>query len=132
MTLEESFVSRRAVLGASCVLAGTAVGCGADLGADGPIESFTVPVGDVPVGGGTILADRSTVVTQPEPGVFRAFSTTCTHRGCAVTRIRAGRIMCPCHGSAFRVTDGSVADGPAERPLDSRPVTVTASGLVVG
>ena len=35
-----------------------------------------------------------------------------------------GTIKCPCHGSAFRIADGSVATGPAARPLPAAGVTL--------
>ncbi|MEV6324963.1 Rieske (2Fe-2S) protein [Nocardia sp. NPDC051787] len=68
-------------------------------------------------------------MTQPNPGEFHAFSAICPHRGCAVKRIGDGRVICPCHGSAFRITDGSVATGPAEQPLARRSITVTPTEL---
>ena len=72
---------------------------------------------DVPVGGGVILDKEKLVVTQPEAGTFKAFSSTCTHQGCTVTKVADGTIDCPCHGSTFSVEDGSVQGGPAPSPL---------------
>ena len=69
---------------------------------------------DVPVGSGVIVDDI--VVTQPTAGVFKGFSSTCTHKGCAVNKVADGTIDCPCHGSKFNL-DGSVAKGPATAPL---------------
>jgi len=84
---------------------------------------------DIPVGGGKIFADQAIVITQPTAGVVKAFSTVCTHQGCAVDEIAGGTINCPCHGSKFKL-DGSVANGPAARPLP--PVTVkVVDGQVV-
>jgi Rieske Fe-S protein len=81
---------------------------------------------DIPVGGGKILDDQRIVVTQPAKGEFKAFTTDCTHQGCSVSQVVGGTIRCPCHGSLFRVTDGSVAHGPATRPLD--PVKIEVAG----
>lgn len=78
---------------------------------------------DVPVGGGKIYAGQKVVVTQPTEGTYKAFSSVCTHKGCAVTSVSAGLIDCPCHGSKFKVTDGSVEDGPAKTPLSAKKVT---------
>lgn len=86
-------------------------------------------VADVPVGSGTIVDD--VVLTQPSQGDFRAFSTACTHAGCAVSTIADGTIDCPCHGSKFNL-DGTVANGPATRPLEAKTITVQGDSLVLG
>ncbi|WP_329261958.1 Rieske (2Fe-2S) protein [Actinoallomurus sp. NBC_01490] len=87
---------------------------------------------DIPVGGGKIFKDEKVVVTQPKQGEFKAFSAICTHRGCPVGSVSDGKIHCPCHGSAFNVTDGSVANGPADKPLPSKNVTVQNGELKLG
>ena len=84
---------------------------------------------EVPVGSGTIV--DGTLVTQPTAGVFKAFSARCTHAGCALTGIRDGEAVCPCHGSRFTM-DGAVARGPAVTPLTARPVTVRGDEIVAG
>ncbi|HEX4251723.1 MAG TPA: Rieske (2Fe-2S) protein [Pseudonocardia sp.] len=81
------------------------------------------PAGAVPVGGGIIYPNESVVVTQPNAGTFKAFSATCTHQGCTVASVSGGTINCPCHGSRFAIGDGSVAHGPATRPLPARRVS---------
>lgn len=124
--------SRRTVLGAAAVL-----GVGAVLAACGGEDTPTVvdtgpamkgptttppgtPVGKasaVPVGSGIISDRAKAVVTQPEAGEFKAFDSTCTHRGCMVKKIEGDTITCPCHGSQFSTVDGSVKHGPATRGL---------------
>jgi menaquinol-cytochrome c reductase iron-sulfur subunit len=48
---------------------------------------------------------------------FTAFAIYCTHLGCPVHWLAEPRIfLCPCHGSVF-YGDGTVAGGPAPRPL---------------
>ncbi|MQY08488.1 Rieske (2Fe-2S) protein [Actinomadura macrotermitis] len=88
-------------------------------------------VADVPVGGGKIYPDTKLVVTQPVAGTFKAFSASCTHQGCLTDRVEDGRIECPCHGSRFKVADGTVAQGPAKRALLEYPVQVKGDGIVV-
>lgn len=83
----------------------------------------------VPVGSGVIVGE--VVVTQPTAGVFKGFSTTCTHQGCAVTTVADGTINCPCHGSKFNL-DGTVAQGPAKRPLAVKAVQVQGDSIVLG
>ena len=80
---------------------------------------------DVPVDGGVIVGDK-VVVTQPEQGTFKGFSAICTHMGCVVNDVTNGVISCPCHGSQYSVTDGSVIAGPAPAPLP--PVAVKVKG----
>ncbi|HZF87525.1 Rieske (2Fe-2S) protein [Streptomyces sp.] len=116
--------ARRTVMAAAGA-AGLAValaGCGSDDGA----SSGTVlgPVSEVPEGGGKVFADEGVVVTQPTAGEFKAFSSTCTHQGCAVKDVRDGLIICPCHDSHFSATDGSVKKGPATKPLPAAQITV--------
>jgi Rieske Fe-S protein len=85
----------------------------------------------IPVGGGTVFADKQVVVTQPEAGTFKAFSAICTHQGCTVNKVAAGTIDCPCHGSKYSITDGSVVRGPARRALAPRQVTVAGDELLL-
>jgi Rieske Fe-S protein len=83
------------------------------------------------VGGGAIFADRQVVVTQPTAGQFKAFSSTCTHEGCTVSQVSDGTINCPCHGSRFSATDGSVVRGPAESPLPAKNIQVEGDSIVL-
>jgi Rieske Fe-S protein len=99
-----------------------------DHGAEG---GTTVATSDVPVGGGTILAEEMVVVTQPTEGEFMAFSAVCTHQGCPVQSVSDGTINCQCHGSAFAIEDGSVVNGPATRPLESKSVSVEGDSVRV-
>jgi Rieske Fe-S protein len=90
-----------------------------------------IPTGEIPVGGGRIYLDQRVVVTQPQAGEFRAFDATCTHEFCTVTSVEAGVINCTCHGSQFRIEDGSVARGPATRSLPARTATVNDGTIVI-
>lgn len=138
-------VGRRAVVtGAGAVAAAvalaTATGCttyggapaatttGAGGGAASGGGTPFAKISDIPVGGGKIAGD--TVVTQATAGKFAAFSSVCTHQGCNVDDISGGTINCPCHGSRYRL-DGSVAQGPAPRPLPSKTVTVQGDSVFV-
>ncbi|WP_116948542.1 QcrA and Rieske domain-containing protein [Jiangella endophytica] len=87
---------------------------------------------DVPVGGGVVLHVPGVVVAQPEAGTFVAYSSTCTHQGCAVTTVADGLITCDCHGSQFNVADGSVARGPAEQPLPQVAIVVEGDQILAG
>ncbi|WP_248826345.1 Rieske (2Fe-2S) protein [Frankia umida] len=86
----------------------------------------------IPVGGGMIFAAQKVVVTQPTAGSYKAFSSTCTHRGCQVNAVANGVIKCPCHGSDFSITDGSPQAGPAQTALPAANVSVDGTNLVLG
>ncbi len=93
----------------------------------GPANAIA-KTGDIPVGSGAIVGE--VVVTQATAGDFKGFSTVCTHSGCNVTSVADGTINCPCHGSKFNL-DGTVAKGPANRPLDGTPVKVEGDSIVL-
>jgi len=97
-------------------------------GASGALAALA----DIPVGGGKFFESQKVVVTQPAAGEVKAFSTVCTHQGCAVNKIENGLIRCPCHMSGFRIADGSVESGPAPKPLVSVNVTVENGQVVLG
>ena len=63
----------------------------------------------------TVTFADAVIVTRSN-GTVRAFSARCTHLGCRIDRARDDELVCPCHGSRFHL-DGSVAAGPALRPL---------------
>ncbi|MFJ8666998.1 Rieske (2Fe-2S) protein [Streptomyces sp. NPDC093600] len=149
---------RRTVLlaGAGSVAA-LATGCGADgdggggttpgptvsptAGTTGPATTapaVSPPAGatlartsEIPVGGGTVFKEEKVVVTQPTQGDFKAFSAVCTHQGCTVSKVENGTIDCACHGSKFRIADGSVAAGPARRPLPAERISVSGDAITL-
>lgn len=92
--------------------------------AAGAAGAALAAVSAVPVGGGKILADKQIVLTQPTAGTIKAFSAVCTHQGCTVGSVDNGLITCPCHGSQYKITDGSVVAGPAPRALAPQQVKV--------
>lgn len=85
---------------------------------------------DVPPNGGTVYPDQQVVVTRGPGDAVRAFSAVCTHQHCLVSRVAGGEIDCPCHGSAFDATTGTVLRGPARVPLTPVPVTVVDGSVV--
>ncbi|MFD0314061.1 Rieske (2Fe-2S) protein [Streptomyces flavalbus] len=122
--------TRRTVLLATGATA-LAAGCGGDDGSDdgasaGPELAKT---SDIPVSGGKVFKAEKVVVTQPAEGEFKAFSSTCTHQGCTVAEVADGTINCPCHGSRFRIEDGSVAHPPATKPLPEKQITVDGNSI---
>ncbi|MFI9726705.1 Rieske (2Fe-2S) protein [Streptomyces sp. NPDC052092] len=102
-------------------------GGGGNAAGGAPLASTS----DIPEGGGKVFADQQVVVTQPSAGEFKAFSSTCTHQGCAVKSISDGLINCPCHNSNFSITDGSVSSGPATKPLPSVRISVSGDSITL-
>jgi Rieske Fe-S protein len=148
--------SRRTVLrgaGLAAVTVGAAAACGSDDtddtsaapssttsasassssssgGAAGSTELASVA--DVPVGGGMVVSAQKVVLTQPTAGDIRAFSTRCTHQGCAVSTVKDGFIICPCHNSRFAIADGApTPDSPAKKPLAAAQVTVSGDKITL-
>lgn len=107
---------------------GSAGGYGGGAGSDsteaGGAGESLAQTSEIPVGGGKVFEGQKVVVTQPDRGDFKAFSAVCTHRGCTVDTVADGLISCPCHGSQYSVTDGSVQGGPAPEPLPAEQITV--------
>jgi nitrite reductase/ring-hydroxylating ferredoxin subunit len=75
---------------------------------------------EIPAGAGDPIEFRDEVIVARGPQGIIVFSARCTHLGCRITRVSDGLLVCPCHGSKFRA-DGSVAAGPAARPLERLP-----------
>jgi Rieske Fe-S protein len=97
-----------------------------------PTRKQIATVSEIPAGGALIVRDAGLVLTRDDAGGVRAFSATCTHQGCAVTDVRDGQIICPCHGSKFSVRTGGVTAGPARRPLPTVSVTVEGNAVFSG
>ncbi|MEU9864673.1 Rieske (2Fe-2S) protein [Streptomyces sp. NPDC047971] len=136
-----SGVARRTVVSAAGGMGLVAVltACGADGdsgggGTGGAPQEPGAPLAktaDIPVGGGKVLEGQGVVITQPKAGEFKAFSSKCTHQGCAVSGVADGVITCPCHQSLFDASDGSVKGGPATAPLPPTPIKVEGDSITL-
>ncbi|MGV9255456.1 Rieske (2Fe-2S) protein [Streptomyces sp. NPDC003697] len=100
-------------------------------GSGGSAGAVLARTADIPEGGGKVFGDHGVVVTQPAKGEFKAFSSRCTHQGCAVNKIANGVIGCPCHNSEFSAVDGSVKKGPATQPLPAKDITVSGDQIML-
>jgi nitrite reductase/ring-hydroxylating ferredoxin subunit len=71
-------------------------------------------------------ADGTPVLVARQGGVLRALLDRCSHRGCSLHEgtLGDGTVTCPCHGSVFRLEDGSVVKGPATAPQPRLEVRV--------
>lgn len=135
-------MERRTVfrLGISALALGGVAACSAPMsggtssaagGARSSDALVRIPLSSIPVGGGLIDATDQVVVTQASAGQYKAFSAVCQHMGCIVGSIVGKEIVCPCHGSAYSIVDGSVLNGPSTRPLIPRTATTQGPDLVV-
>lgn len=66
-------------------------------------------------------------------GVY-AVDNLCTHAAARMSegKLKACRILCPLHGAAFDVRDGSVLSKPAREPLGSYAVKVEGGQVLLG
>ena len=91
-------------------------------------------VADVPVG--SVVAfevEGKRVAVANVDGRLFAFDDACTHRGCSLAdgSLKGAAVTCPCHGSVFELTDGSVMNGPATKPLLTYDVEVVAGDISI-
>ncbi len=87
-------------------------------------SSHADSVDDIAPGTGAVLRvyGERCAVYRDDAGALHAVSARCTHLGCIVHFNDAERTWdCPCHGSRFAV-DGTVVQGPANRPLERKRV----------
>ncbi|MEV4247821.1 Rieske (2Fe-2S) protein [Streptosporangium canum] len=113
------------------VAAAPASSAPAGSGAEAVGAAALTKTADVPVGGGKVFKDQKVVVTQPAAGQFKAFTSVCPHQGCDVATVSGGTINCPCHGSKFKIADGSVANGPANKPLAEKAIKVEGGSITL-
>ncbi len=92
-----------------------------------------VAAAEVPLEGGVIIESGQTkvVVTQPQSQDYVGLSAVCPHQGCLVNEVVDAKIICPCHGSQFSITDGAVIQGPATSGLASVPVKLDGDQIVL-
>ena len=80
------------------------------------------------------LGGEPTLLLSGENGALEPFAlqAECTHLGCLVGPWNplSQRFVCPCHGSEYK-RDGSVARGPAPKPLKLAKVGIDEQGQVV-
>lgn len=93
-----------------------------DLGAESEIAE----------GGAKLYRDRNVVVSRAGNGALKAFSTICTHAGCAIDKLQGTTLVCPCHGSEFDAATGKVLRAPATAPLKELPVEAKGGKIVAG
>lgn len=81
---------------------------------------------------GLLVRLHRTAPDDPLRGL-RAFSSICTHAGCAVSIFldESALLVCPCHWSTFSAEDGRIVSGPASQPLPELPISVDSEGYLI-
>jgi ubiquinol-cytochrome c reductase iron-sulfur subunit len=84
-----------------------------------------------------VRIDPARLTSAPPGGLtggnLVAYSLLCTHAGCPVALYEqsTGRMLCPCHQSAFNLLAGAKPiAGPAARHLPGLPIEVDADGYL--
>ncbi|WP_405917414.1 Rieske (2Fe-2S) protein [Streptomyces sp. NBC_00728] len=116
---------------------GLAACSGGGGGGGGTPATPTAPVvlgaeSEVAKGGAQLYQDENVVVSRAEDGSLKAFSSICTHAGCAINKLQGTTLVCPCHGSEFDATTGKVLRAPATVPLHELPVEEKNGKIVAG
>jgi nitrite reductase/ring-hydroxylating ferredoxin subunit len=76
-------------------------------------------------------ADDPCILVRTGSDSYAAYSQTCTHLSCAVYYAKEhNRLECPCHRAAFSIADGSVIEGPPQRPLPRVALEMKSGQLV--
>jgi cytochrome b6-f complex iron-sulfur subunit len=86
------------------------------------------PASDFPLGSRIQVQSAQVVIIHNEQG-YSALSLVCPHLGCEVNQASDG-FACPCHGSRF-LSDGSLRNGPASRPLARLRLEVNSEGRLI-
>jgi Rieske Fe-S protein len=104
----------------------------------------------------TNIDDNTAVIVARDANGFHALSGICTHACCLLTLCRdvdcntvtsnpgecrttsaassdsnSAGIACPCHGSSFRLVDGTPTGGPALKPLPSYALVIDGDDALV-
>ncbi|MFC3576201.1 Rieske (2Fe-2S) protein [Streptomyces yaanensis] len=111
--------------------------CSAVDGSGAAPATPTAPVAlgaesEVTTGGAKLYRDQNVVVSRAADGSLKAYSTICTHAGCAINKLSGTTLVCPCHGSEFDAITGKVVQAPATEPLHELSVEVKGGRIVAG
>jgi len=101
---------------------------------DDPVYRRVAATSDIDLGAMLCveLDGRELLICHLAEGFF-AVDNLCSHANAKLSdgRLRGHRVMCPLHGAAFDVRDGSVLRPPATRPVRSHPVDVRGEDVLV-
>lgn len=139
-TTSTTGLSRRAFVtngGVAALAVGTLAlaGCGSESPATpdstGGLEPGTVvlPLSELAVGATAAVRVEGIGMLLNRTGedAVVAFSSVCTHQGCAVE----ASFRCPCHGSRYDSETGTNLAGPARSPLPVIEVAIVDGSIVI-
>jgi nitrite reductase/ring-hydroxylating ferredoxin subunit len=89
---------------------------------------------DLPPGSMTqVVVNGKSILLANINGRFYAIGNVCTHMGCSLTdgTLTGYLIECPCHGSTFNVTTGTLVKGPAAKPEPVFQVAVSGDKISI-
>lgn len=81
-----------------------------------------------------VLAAGAPVMLYRAAGSIHAIGDRCTHRGCSLSDGAVDDdlvVTCPCHGSRFRLEEGSIVRGPATAPQPAYEARARAGRIEV-
>ncbi|MDO5738682.1 MAG: Rieske (2Fe-2S) protein [Ornithinimicrobium sp.] len=120
------------ILVAGPLLASCGAADSAPAATTAPDGTLRIPTSAVAVGKTSYDSEHKLIVSHPADATFIVFDSTCPHQGCAVSTVKDGQLVCPCHGSIFDAATGGLIAGPAPRGLTVKPSTVEGEEIVIG
>ena len=98
--------------------------------------AWTDVAADTDVGDGAtlkVIAGGATVLLHRRGGQLYALANTCSHMGGPLDegKTEDGCVICPWHGSMFRLDDGSIVRGPASTPQPTYETRVAGGRVEV-
>lgn len=80
-----------------------------------------------------VRIDGKAVLLVNVDGQFYALSNFCTHSRCYLHqgKLKGKVITCPCHFAEFDVTTGAALSPPAKEDLETYPVRIEGTGILV-
>lgn len=142
VTRRSTLRATTAAAGAACALALAGCAPAGNTGSGAGQKPGEIPSGGTPyqVGKLSELPVGSTaagtangvevMLFRPDEGTVLAYTDICTHAGCKVAPSGAD-FKCPCHGTLFKGSDGTVISGPAKTALPRYAAAIEGDWITV-